>query len=639
MFPNKPEYKQHLWHGHKVMGNLKDINYGMGKYLTADDASSVPDIEDNRVNLDTLNFKLASNNSYALYNMKDGFVDAYQDTSGVDASGSTNEIRDSSGKYYSGSQAGNYFGNGELGTVQFGSSSITQSGQSVNIDDKLSTGSASGGPGASSYGGFANPVSPATRDRNVPVPNASACYEATVTSGGSSITSRSGSSNGGSINADGDMVVLQFDTLTVDASTTLTTKHPCRGLFIYVENNCTINGSISMNSRGGKADPTSAGGSDSAAVNANGLQLPMITSGGSSTLSAATFSGTGNAAVAAVANQSGISGDGTVFAIARSGSSGGASATGQGGGNVGSAGTTGAAIISTGGGGSGGTTHDNSVSGNPSTSGAGGTGTCFSGGAGGGGTYNNNVNTPYTGGAGSSTGGAGGPGYGNGTYYAAGGAGNGGGTGVNSSATWHGSDGTGGLIWLVVGGNLTIGSGGSIDVRGQGHNTSNMGGGASGGGAAMILHAGTFTNNGSINTAKAEARSWPSITVDGGAAGTHTAQVSGPPQYLNATLVSNAQTAQAQPDTARITVFEHPSTGTTTVNTDIKAYASRDNGTTYTQITLADDGEYESGKKLLSGSADISGQPAGTSMRYKIETLNQSSSKITRLHGVSLQWA
>ena len=60
------------------MGNLKDINYGIGKYLTADDATSIPDIESNRVNLDTLNFKLASNTSYALYNMKDGFIEAFE---------------------------------------------------------------------------------------------------------------------------------------------------------------------------------------------------------------------------------------------------------------------------------------------------------------------------------------------------------------------------------------------------------------------------------------------------------------------------------------------------------------------------------------------------------------------------------
>ena len=95
------------------MGNLKDINYGVGKYLTADDATSIPDIENNRVNLDTLNFKLASNNSYALYNMKDGFIEAFEDTSGVDASASTNETRDSSSKYYSGSGAGTATGGTE----------------------------------------------------------------------------------------------------------------------------------------------------------------------------------------------------------------------------------------------------------------------------------------------------------------------------------------------------------------------------------------------------------------------------------------------------------------------------------------------------------------------------------------------
>ena len=44
-------------------------------------------------------------------------------------------------------------------------------------------------------------------------------------------------------------------------------------------------------------------------------------------------------------------------------------------------------------------------------------------------------------------------------------------------------------------------------------------------------------------------------------------------------------------------------------------------------------------RRLLSGSADISGQPAGTSMKYKIETLNQSVSKIARVYGTSMAWA
>ena len=82
------------------MGNLKDINYGIGKYLETSDASGIPDIGTNRQNIDLLNFKLATNNAYDLYNFKDGMIDAYQTEHGVDATTSTGEIYNSSGKYY-----------------------------------------------------------------------------------------------------------------------------------------------------------------------------------------------------------------------------------------------------------------------------------------------------------------------------------------------------------------------------------------------------------------------------------------------------------------------------------------------------------------------------------------------------------
>ena len=49
-----------------------------------------------------LGFKVASNGSLAKYNLVDQTVDDFQDTSGVNASSSTNEARDSSGKYYKG---------------------------------------------------------------------------------------------------------------------------------------------------------------------------------------------------------------------------------------------------------------------------------------------------------------------------------------------------------------------------------------------------------------------------------------------------------------------------------------------------------------------------------------------------------
>ena len=83
------------------MANLKDIGYGVGKYLEASDASGIPDIGTNRTNIDLLNFKVATNNAYALYNFKDGMIDAYQTSGGVDAGTSTNETYDSINKLYS----------------------------------------------------------------------------------------------------------------------------------------------------------------------------------------------------------------------------------------------------------------------------------------------------------------------------------------------------------------------------------------------------------------------------------------------------------------------------------------------------------------------------------------------------------
>ena len=44
----------------------------------------------------------------------------------------------------------------------------------------------------------------------------------------------------------------------------------------------------------------------------------------------------------------------------------------------------------------------------------------------------------------------------------------------------------------------------------------------------------------------------------------------------------------------------------------------------------------EGDTRILSGSVDISGQPAGSNMKYKIETLNN---KNLKLHGASLLWA
>jgi len=106
-------------------------------------------------------------------------------------------------------------------------------------------------------------------------------------------------------------------------------------------------------------------------------------------------------------------------------------------------------------------------------------------------------------------------------------------------------------------------------------------------------------------------------------------------QIQNMTLQSNAFTAQAAPTNARLMVLE-VNVDSVTVNTDIKGYVSRDGGTTFTQVTLVDEGDTEAtAKQILVANVDISAQPSGTSMKWKVTTLNN---KDMDIHGVGLMW-
>jgi hypothetical protein len=99
-------------------------------------------------------------------------------------------------------------------------------------------------------------------------------------------------------------------------------------------------------------------------------------------------------------------------------------------------------------------------------------------------------------------------------------------------------------------------------------------------------------------------------------------------------LISISQTAEEEPNTAKIVILEED-IDAVTVNTDLKAYVSRDDGTTYSQITLADEGDFDGDKRILVGDVDISGQPSGQTMRYKLTTHN---TKTLDIHGTALSW-
>lgn len=99
------------------------------------------------------------------------------------------------------------------------------------------------------------------------------------------------------------------------------------------------------------------------------------------------------------------------------------------------------------------------------------------------------------------------------------------------------------------------------------------------------------------------------------------------------TLVSEPVTAEAEPDGALIVVWQED-VDSVTLNTDLRAYASRDGGTSWTAVTLAQEGSLSAGR-ILVGTADISGQPSGTSMAWKLVTAN---SKHLKIHAVGLEW-
>ena len=111
-----------------------------------------------------------------------------------------------------------------------------------------------------------------------------------------------------------------------------------------------------------------------------------------------------------------------------------------------------------------------------------------------------------------------------------------------------------------------------------------------------------------------------------------------PEAFNNIELVSNAQGASAVPSTADVTILYDDTIGTATLNTDIKAWASRDNGTTWTEGVLVAGDTIGSEKLASAHDIDVSGQPSGSQIRYKITTHNQSSALLTSVGGVSLGW-
>ena len=104
----------------------------------------------------------------------------------------------------------------------------------------------------------------------------------------------------------------------------------------------------------------------------------------------------------------------------------------------------------------------------------------------------------------------------------------------------------------------------------------------------------------------------------------------------NIATVSTAYTASSLPTTVTLVGIWKDIAGSSAVNTDVVFQVSRDGGTTWTAVTMADFGPGPvSGSRVLKGSADVSGQPSGTSLKWKVETAN---AREQQVHGIWMQW-
>jgi len=284
----------------------------------------------------------------------------------------------------------------------------------------------------------------------------------------------------------GDMVIRAYRDLVIDEGVTVTTEYPCKGLYIYCDGDCVINGTLSMTARGAKFDPQ---GEDvpcrprceafcsievTYPYNIEQLEdyirkyINSISEFGIPTMAWPSYLINSIYTI--------VDGEPSLADIPAVGANGaGTKGSPNGVGNNGANGTN----RQSGGGGSGGRADGGN-------GGAGAKGTAYSGGSGGGG------GNYASGTAGTAYGGAGGNGS---SSYGKGGGGAGNPCGANGTG---GENGTGGLIILIVRGNLTIDETGIIEAKGCTGKSAGSGGGGSGGGSINIFYGGNYTKTGQV---------------------------------------------------------------------------------------------------------------------------------------------
>ncbi|HWM81638.1 MAG TPA: discoidin domain-containing protein, partial [Pseudolabrys sp.] len=100
----------------------------------------------------------------------------------------------------------------------------------------------------------------------------------------------------------------------------------------------------------------------------------------------------------------------------------------------------------------------------------------------------------------------------------------------------------------------------------------------------------------------------------------------------NLTVASATLAAAASPASAKLVAQYNPADDIT-LGTDLMFDVSRDGGTTWSAVTMTD--RFTSPSPVAEGDADLSGQPVGSDMKWRVRSAN---AKAFELHGVALSW-
>lgn len=101
---------------------------------------------------------------------------------------------------------------------------------------------------------------------------------------------------------------------------------------------------------------------------------------------------------------------------------------------------------------------------------------------------------------------------------------------------------------------------------------------------------------------------------------------------LDMTPWTVSYTALAAPNAVRVYFIFEP-VDAVVLDADLKAWASRDGGTNYSQGPLAVVADLGSGKKLVAADCVVGAQPSGTAIRVKVTTHNSKRLKVHELAG------